>query len=234
MSQTRALYRLQTLDSEIDLRRSRVRELNAALAQDEALRQAQAQTANLENRLHPQESRAADLNLEIQSIAEQTSQLNDRLYSGEGGSPKELEDIQHKIAERKRRRAHLEDDLLETMIQIEELQESLSQAQHDLRDVEAAWNAEQKTLADEMKRLKHELKTLKAERQEAAGQVTAETLDVYETLRVQKRGQAVAVLENGSCSVCRVGQTENIVKQVRQDQQLVKCTSCGRILVALW
>lgn len=234
MSQTRALYRLQTLDSEIDLRRSRVRELTAALAQDEVLRQAQTKTANLESMLRPQESRAADLTLEIQSIAEQTAQLNDRLYSGEGGSPKELEDIQQKIAERKRRRVHLEDDLLEIMIQIEELQESLSQAQHDLRDIEATRNAEHKTLNDEMKQLKHELRSLKAERQEAAGQVTAEYLDVYKTLRVQKRGQAVAVLENGSCSVCRVGQTENIVKQVRQDQQLVMCTSCGRILVALW
>jgi predicted nucleic acid-binding Zn-ribbon protein len=234
MSQTRALYRLQTLDSEIDVRRGRVRELNAALAQDESLRRAQAQTADLENRLHPQESRAADLNLEIQSIAEQTSQLNDRLYSGKGGSPKELEDIQHKIAERKRRRAHLEDDLLETMIQIEELQESLDQAQHELHDIETAWNAEQKNLNDEMKRLKHEVRSLKAERQEAAKQLNAEILDVYETLRVEKKGQAVAVLENGSCSVCRVGQTENIVKLVRQDQQLVKCTTCGRILVALW
>jgi predicted nucleic acid-binding Zn-ribbon protein len=234
MSQTRALYRLQTLDSEIDLRRSRVRELTAALAQDERLRQAQAQAANLENTLRPQESHAADLNLEIQSVTEQTAQLNDRLYGGQVGNPKELEDIQHKIAERKRRRAHLEDDLLETMIQMEELQASLSQAQHELHDVETAWNAEQKTLNDESKHLKRELKSLKAERQEAAEQVTAETLDVYETLRVEKRGQAVAVLENGSCSVCRVGQTENIVKQVRQDQQLVKCTSCGRILVALW
>ena len=234
MSQTRALYRLQTLDSEIDLRRSRVHELTAALAQDERLRQAQAHTAKLENSLRPQESRAADLTLEIESVAEQTAQLNSRLYGGEVGNPKELEDIQHKIDERKRRRSHLEDDLLEAMIQIEELQESLSQAQDNLHDVETAWNAEQKTLNDELKHLKHELKTLKIERQEAAGQVTGENLDVYETLRAQKRGQAVAVLENGSCSVCRVGQTDNIVKQVRQDEQLVKCTSCGRILVALW
>ncbi len=234
MSQTRALYRLQTLDSEIDLLRTHVREITDALSQDEALRQAQAQTADLENTLRPHETRAADLSLEIQSVSEQTAQLNTRLYGGEVGNPKELEDIENKIVERKRRRAHLEDDLLESMIQIEDLQAALTQAQERLRAVETAWSAEQKTLNDELKQVKHELKALKAERQQFADQVTAENLDVYETLRAQKRGQAVALLENGSCSVCRVGQTENIVKQVRQDQQLVMCTSCGRILVVLW
>jgi predicted nucleic acid-binding Zn-ribbon protein len=232
MSQTRALYRLQKLDLEIDTRRNRVREVAAALEHDDALHQAQAQAADLENALRPQESHATDLNLEIQMVSEQTAQLTTRLYGGEVGNPKELEDIQNKIAERKRRRAHLEDELLEAMIQIEELQEALAQARQDLHEIETAWGAEQKTLNGELQRLKQELKTLKAERQAALESVTTENLELYETLRIQKRGQAVAVLENSSCSVCRVEQTENIVQKVRQDQQLVMCTSCGRILVA--
>jgi predicted nucleic acid-binding Zn-ribbon protein len=233
MNQTRALYRLQNIDLDIDMRRARVREINTALEQDQALRQAQAQAAELESALHHQETRAADLNLEIQTVADQTAQLSTRLYGGEVGNPKELEDIQKKIAERKRRRAHLEDDLLESMIQMEELQETLAQAQQNLHEVKATWTAEQKKLTGELQRAKQELKTLKTERQTVVEQVTAENLELYETLRVRKKGYAVAVLENGSCSVCRVGQTHNIVQQVRQNQQLVLCTSCGRILVIL-
>ncbi len=152
------------------------------------------------------------------------------------GNPKELEDIQNKIAERKRRHAHLEDDLLETMIQVEELQ---AVAQPRLKDgcatskppgAHATKNAERRIAAVETRTQRPSKPNVR----QLADQVTAENLDVYETLRAQKRGQAVAVLEDDSCSVCRVGQTENIVKQVRQDQQLVKCTSCGRILVVLW
>jgi predicted nucleic acid-binding Zn-ribbon protein len=233
MSQTRALYRLQKLDLEIDMQRARVREINAALEPDQTLRQVQVQAAELENVLRHQETHASDLNLEIQTVTDQTSQLTTRLYGGEVGNPKELEDIQKKIAERKRRRAHLEDELLETMIQVEELQESLAQAQQDLHKVETTWAAEQKKLANELQRSKQELKTLKTDRQAAVEHVTAENLELYETLRARKNGHAVAVLENGSCSVCRVGQTANIVQEVRQNRQLVMCTSCGRILVMI-
>jgi predicted nucleic acid-binding Zn-ribbon protein len=233
MSQTRALYRLQKLDLEIDMRRGRMREINAALEQDQAVRQTQAQVAELENVLRHQETRASDLNLEIQTVTGQTTQLTTRLYGGEVGNPKELEDIQKKIAERKRRRAHLEDELLETMIQVEESQESLAQAQQDLHEVETTWAAEQKKLTGELQRLKQELKTLKADRQAVVEHVTTENLELYKTLRARKNGHAVAVLENSSCSICRVGQTANIVQQVRQNEQLVMCTSCGRILVMI-
>ncbi len=95
------------------------------------------------------------------------------------------------------------------------------------------WNQQQQTLNDELHRLKHELKTLKAERQPLAESMTAAHLELYESLRAQKRGQAVAVLEDDSCSVCRVGQTDNVIILVRRGEQLVKCTSCGRILVAV-
>jgi predicted nucleic acid-binding Zn-ribbon protein len=57
MSQARALYRLQKLDLDIDMRRSRTHEITAALEQDQTLREAQAQVADLENTLRPQGAR---------------------------------------------------------------------------------------------------------------------------------------------------------------------------------
>lgn len=233
MSQTRALYRLQRLDLAIDTQRERVREINAALEQNEALRQLQTQVTDLEGALRYQETRASDLNLEIQTVTDQTAQLTDRLYGGQVSNPKELEDIQKKIAERKRHRVRLEDDLLDSMIQVEDVQTALAAARQELQHVETTWAAEQKKLSGELQRVKLDLKTLKTDRQAAVGEVSAETLELYETLRARKKGHAVAVLENGSCSVCRVGQTDNIIQQVRQNQQWVMCTSCGRILVIL-
>jgi predicted nucleic acid-binding Zn-ribbon protein len=234
MTQARALLRLQNLDLELDTRRSRAREITAVLDQDEELRQAQTQVAELDKALRPQETYVTNLNLEIQTVGEQTAQLTDRLYGGAGGSPKELEDLQHKIAERKRRRAHLEDELLETMIRVEELQAALVEAQTFLKTVEAARGQAHQALLGELQRIKRELKVLKDERQTAAENVAADHLELYENLRARKKGQAVAVLNGDSCSVCRVEQTANVVQQVRQGPpQLVMCTSCGRILVAI-
>ena len=233
MSQTRALYRLQKLDLDLESRRSRVREVTAALEDDRALQTAQAEVAALEGQLRPQEARAADLTLEIKSVVEQTQQLNDRLYSGAVNNPKELEDIQHKIAERERRHAALEDSLLETMIASEELQVALDAAQERLRQAKAARVLVQETLGAELQQLKSEIKRLKADRERVASEISPEFIEVYQTLRPRKGGHAIALLEGECCSVCGVGQTTDTVQQVRQNLELITCESCGRILVAL-
>jgi predicted nucleic acid-binding Zn-ribbon protein len=233
MSQTKALYRLQKLDLDIDAHRKRIRDITEQLEQDTTLRNAQAAVKAILDDLRPREKRIKDLNLEIQTVSTQAKQFSDRLYGGSVSNPKELEDLQNKIEERKRRRTALEDDLLETMITVEELQAALGEANDHLTEVESAWNAEHTALSNEAKRLKSELKSLKVERHEAEADVSAANLELYQTLRAQKRGQAVAVLQGEACSVCRVGQTSNIVQQVRHSDDIIYCSGCGRILVAI-
>lgn len=233
MSQAKALYRLQKLDLELDARRARVSQIAATLEQDSVLRQAQAEVDHLRETLRPQESRAAELNLELQTVANQATQLADRLYGGEVSILKELEDIQNKIAERKRRHAALEDRLLETMIAIEELQASLEEATRRLMDVQSSRASEHQVLIDEMQRLKEEIKALKVNRKAAEQQVLPENLELYQALRVKKQGYAIVPIDGEACSRCRVDQTTMLAQQVRQDQGLVMCENCGRILVAL-
>jgi len=233
MSQAKALYRLQKLDLDLDTRRARVSQITTTLEQDRVLQQAQAEVDGQRDLLRPKESRAAELNLELQTVASQAAQLADRLYGGEVHNPKELEDIQNKIAARKRRHAALEDHLLETMIAIEELQATLDQAVRHLAEVQSSKAVERQGLIDEMQRLKEEIKALKANRKTAEQQVTPENLELYQTLRTRKQGYAIAPLDGEACSRCRVDQTTTLVQQVRQDQGLVLCENCGRILVVL-
>lgn len=233
MSQAKALYRLQKIDQGIDTRRNRLREITAALEQDELLRQARAETSNLQAALRPQETHAADLNLELQSITEQSRQLSNRLYSGKVGNPKELQDIEGKIAELKRRHADRENELLETMMAVEDMQGSLATATQRLSEIESNWATQQKTLQDEQHRLKVEIKGLKAEREEAVKHIPEDLLTMYQTLRATKQGHAVAILNGEMCSYCRVSQTTTMVQRILRDQELLTCSSCGRILVAL-
>lgn len=233
MSQPLALYRLQRIDTEMDARRQRVREIAAVLEGNSALNEAQAEVAALDDQLRPHKTAIADLNLEIQTVLEQTKQLTTRLYGGSVSNPKELEDIQDKIAERKRRHESLENTLLETMIVVEELEEALEQATARRDALAAAWEDEQAALLTEQKQLKREFQALKAERETSVADVAADLLELYNDLRVKKRGNAVALLEGENCSICGVGQTTTIVQQVRQGQQIILCHSCGRVLVAM-
>jgi uncharacterized protein len=232
MSQPKALYRLQKIDHELDSHRQRLRAVAAALKDDSALQQARADVAALENKLRPKEARVTDLKLEIQTINRQSTQLNDRLYSGTVSNPKELEDIQDKLVELKHRHAALEDEQLETMITVEELADALATARQHLSTVETQWAEQQDRLTQEQRQLKRAVKKLKADRQDALQAITPDNAALYEDLRAKKRRRAVAELEGESCSVCGVGQTTTAVQRVRRKQELVFCSSCGRILVA--
>ena len=233
MSQFRALYRLQKIDLEIDQRRRRIEAITALLEQDEALRTAKAQVTALQEALRPKETRAADVNLELQTVTGQIKQLSERLYGGSVRNPRELEDLEHKLAERQRRREHLEDTLLELMIESDELQSELAQANAHLEAVRTARAEEHHALTEELAQHRAELARLKAERQEAVRAVSAENLVLYKSLRARKRGRALAPLNGESCSACGVRQTTQSVQRVRQGQEIVTCASCGRILIAI-
>lgn len=233
MSQAKILYRFQKLDLELDARRYRVSQITATLEQDSTIRQAQAEVDALQEALRHRETHAADLNLELQSVASQVTELGNHLYGGHVNNPKELGDIENKIAERKRHHASLENDLLETMIAVEELQASLSEAARLLNEVKASRATEHQALIDEMQRLKGEIKTLKTNRKALETQITPDNLELYQTLRAKKQGHAVAFLDGEACSRCKVDQTTLLVQQVRQDHEIIMCDNCGRILVAL-
>jgi predicted nucleic acid-binding Zn-ribbon protein len=119
------------------------------------------------------------------------------------------------------------------MMTVEDLQSSLTAASQRLSEAESNWAAQKQTLQDEQHRLKVELKALKAEREESAKTIPEEFLTMYQTLRATKQGHAVAILNGEMCSYCRVSQTTTMVQRILRDQELLTCSSCGRILVAL-
>ena len=232
MSQAQALYRLQKIDQAMDARRTRVREITAQLEEDSVLQAAQAQVEQLQMTLRPAETRVADLNLEIKTVSNQSAGLSDRLYSGKVSNPKELEDIQGKIAELKRRREKLENTLLETMITVDDLQVALETARAHLSDVEAARADGHQALKVERRRLKREFQDLKADREKMLPTLDEDVLELYQELRSKKRGYAVSVLEGEICSACGVGVITTVVERVRRGNEIILCPNCRRILIA--
>ena len=232
MSQQQALYRLQKIDTELDARRARLREINAMLEGTTELNAARVVVDQIKGDLSPREAHVKAMSLENQSVALQIAELSARLYGGTVGNPKELQDIENKIDELKRYRSQLETEQLEEMMAVEELQAALAEATGTLSEVEAAWSGDQAALHDEQRRVKKEGRALKAERELALAAVSPDNQVLYDDLRVQRQGLAVVLLKGDTCSGCWVDQTANVVIDVRRGQQIVTCTSCGRILVS--
>src|SRR5258707_1847009 len=228
--QASLLYPLQTIDLAIAQRQGRLKEIETVLGQSDGVNQAKRGLESAEQALAPWQTRVRNLDLEIKSVAQKAQTTEQTLYSGRISNPKEMSDMQNEIGSLKKRQSQLEDELLEAMLHVEESQKSVADAQFSLKSAQAAWAGSQTDLLAEKQRLEAELTKFKTQRQQAAAGIDKDAPAKYEALRPKKSGQAVALINGDSCSVCGVEQTSQVAQQVRMGNQLVYCASCGRIL----
>lgn len=229
MSQLQQLYRLQQIDNEIREKKQRLREVMRALKDDEELVAARRRKEQTEEALHKVQGQQKELELQLGSVNEEAQRSEDRLYSGKVTNPKELSDLQQKIASLGRRKEMLEDQILETMMAVEEAQEVDEAAGERLREAEAAWEEERERLTREQDELAEEAGRLLQQREKQVDLIDDKMMDAYEDTARRRGGVAVAPLVQQVCQACtvRVSATK---ARAAQEGELVYCSSCKRIL----
>jgi predicted nucleic acid-binding Zn-ribbon protein len=232
MSRVESLYRLQKVDTELDVERRRLQEVEAGLGETDELRQARARLEQAGVAHRRWRATLQDLELKMTTLEDKIKNSERRLYSGTVKNPKELENLQEELVYLRRRKSIEEDTLLEAMIGVEEHEAAWQDAQAHWEIVEAAWTTSQDDLDQEREDLLSrlpELTELRAAREKAVGDVDLET---YENLRRRKGGAAVALLKGNLCTSCHVEVPSSVLQLARQGETLVFCGSCGRILFA--
>jgi predicted nucleic acid-binding Zn-ribbon protein len=230
MSRAERLYRLQTIDLEIDARHRRLKEVDATLEGDEELQRVRQALQDGERKLSRQRTKLRDRELEMRSLTNKIASVENRLYSGRIKNPKELANLQGEVQYLKRRKGELEDQVLESMIEVEESEASVTGQQERLARLEEEWQETQARLSAEQNELISRLGQLKAKRAKLQRTIEAGDLALYEDLRRRRGGRAVALLEGELCQGCRVTLPTTKVQQARQGEALTFCGSCERIL----
>jgi uncharacterized protein len=230
MTQTFKLYRLQQIDSQMDQARARVKEIEAALSKDEALRKAQESADAAARQLEVNRKALHKAEEDVLAQRVKIEQNEATLYGGKVRNPKELQDLQNEIAALKRYLGVLEDRQLEVMITIEESEQVSEQAKAALR-VEAARNAEEnEAMLSEHAVLQSDLARQEGERQAAVSGIDAADLGLYEQLRLTRRGVAVSKVNLGACQACGSTLSAALLHAARSPAQITRCELCGRIL----
>lgn len=230
MSQTLHLYQLQSLDSEIDQTRQRLKEVAAQLGESEALQQAKASVEKAEANLRKAQVQLQNLDLELKSLTGKISNEEKKLYGGKVSSAKEAANLQEEVASLKRRQSDREEHVLEAMVKVDEAEAGLERAKAQLAATQTAWATDQHDLIQERDTLKQKLADLINHRPVITQNVPATDLNLYEKLRPKKAGRPVAHVKNGVCQGCGVEVPNNLVRQARAGGELVYCSTCGRIL----
>jgi uncharacterized protein len=230
ISEAHRLYQLQTIDIEIEQIEKKKADVEAQMGESEELVQARTALEDARTKLHHEESRARDLELDVQTTAEKLKLVQSKLYGGTVKASKELSALQRESEILQQSKSRSEDDLLERMASMESLQTQTQEAQHTWADAEASWKAQQSTFAAQHKEIEAQIVTMTAKRASIASGFGAEVIGEYERLRAIKRGRAVARVERNTCMGCRIGLPMSVVQQARSSPSFVLCPSCGRIL----
>lgn len=232
MSQIFHLYRLQKMDTRRAQISLRLAEINHILSTDPVLAAAQQRHAKAELALN-----AARGNLRSAEAAAQTIQIKiennqSTLYGGRVQNPKELNDLQIEQASLKRHLTLLEDEQLNAMGIVEEAESETALAVDQLNKAQAAAAASQAALLGEKVTLEREFARLESERLAILPSIPAPDLELYDRLSSQKRGLAIADIQDDSCSGCGNMISPGLRQAARSSSQANFCPSCGRILYA--
>lgn len=232
MSLSFKLFRLQQIDTSIGKGRARLKEIDRLLADDSRIQNSQQRLELAKNKRY-----VADKNLRIaeQNVKEQRHKIErseTTLYSGKIANPKELQDLELESESLKRYLTTLEDHQLEAMFAFDEAEVNLIETSDLHTSVLAQVEKEKDALSAEKMDLIGELERQVSERQAAAANIDPVDIQLYETLRQQKNGIAVARVVDKTCAACGSTLTASTFGSAQVPTKLTRCSTCGRILYA--
>jgi uncharacterized protein len=232
MSEAQLLFQLQVIDLESEEVSQSIQAIEEQLGETEELVSARQALTDAQDQLKQQQSAIQELEWELQTMTGKLKELETKLYAGSVKNSKELGNMEREVKLLREKKSHTEDSILELMDAVETSQELAHAAKAVFAEVESAWERGQALLREEQSKLNARLEELNRSRQALGRNFRPETMVIYDDLRANKRGRAVARVEQNTCQGCRITLPTNEVQMARSSPRLVFCSSCGRILLA--
>jgi len=230
VSKGRQLYELQEVDLEIEAKREALAHAESLIGESETLAEVRALMAREQERLAELDKDQRLGEWEVEDLRSKTALLEQKLYGGSVGNPKELISLQEQVEHLKKERRGQEDKLLDIMTEVEATQERIAGKRKEAEEIEENWRQEQSSLLREQSELMASLASMEQRRGELAARIDAASLELYQDLRQKRQGRAVAKVEQGMCQGCRLVLSMAELQRARISQELVQCSSCQRIL----
>ena len=156
MPPTQALFDLQGIDLDLDLRDSRLEEIRRLLGDDRELRVMRHEAARLRATVKASSAAQAELDQTVAGFTSHIEQVEAKLYGGHVTLSRELQDLQADAAMIKRQRGVEEDKLLVVLVDLEQAETGLKEARDRLAAAQAAWDADQASMTEERGALERE------------------------------------------------------------------------------
>ncbi len=228
------LLELQELDGAIDRLEARKRQLEEGKELSEAraaMEEAEGRLGELRLGVDAVVREQQHLEREIDSMTRKAEVDEKRLYDGSIANMKEMEALQHEISSLKERRSRSEDELLEQMVRKDDLEARAGESANVVQQARTRLEEVGGEAVQELERIEAELAEKRAAREKLVPEFDDELLELYEDLRRQKRGVAVAALVDGVCQACHEKLSAMELDRLKHTDGVKRCEYCRRIVV---
>jgi len=228
------LLELQELDSTIDrleLRRRQLEEGGELAAVRSIAEDAESRLGEIRLALDAVGAEQRRLEHEVDSLEQKAAADEKRMYDGSIANTKELEALQHEIANIRERKSRTEDELLERMERREELEARAKQAEQEVAEARAGLEATGGDAARELDDVVARWTQGRSARDALVPEIDEELLELYEDLRGQKKGVGAAAIVDGVCQACHEKLSALELDRLKHTEGVKRCEYCRRIVV---
>ncbi len=144
-------------------------------------------------------------------------------------SNREFTTLKEQIAADKQANSVLSDEILETLEQIDILDEALKQAEAELSKQRGEHESRTKEIESKMGSLHSELERVESELKETEKKIPAAAFADYKRLTEARGEEALAPVESDSCGGCCQTLTTQFIERLRMSM-LIRCPNCNAFL----
>jgi predicted nucleic acid-binding Zn-ribbon protein len=188
--------------------------------QEELLREGQESLKRLKVNTHEKEVLHKST---LQRIEKHERQLN------EAGSKKEYDALKSEIAADRQKCLQVEDEILDSMMKVEEQTARLPELEKGIRQAKAELEEFEKSSAGRIAGLRSQFEETNRSIEEIEATMPHEIRDSFDRLIASRGEDAMAAVENRTCMACYTEITAQALNNLHIGQ-FTLCKSCGRVL----
>jgi hypothetical protein len=168
--------------------------------------------------------------LEIEKANDFLKKSQDRLSSVRNN--REYDALQEQIDVQREKISESETEIIRIMNATEEVQKELTQQRERFKDVRQKNETEIARLEKLLSSIEEKKAVEEEERKKISVRVDKKVLATYERVRGgYKNGVAVARIKRGACGGCFQRIPPQTVAEIKKQEKIMRCETCGRILV---
>lgn len=224
------LEQLQEIDLQLDSLKNSQNGLHGEInGIDHELDASREELAGLETRVSQLTQEKGDL--EGSLATEQENIRRSESHMKEIKTNKEFQAIGREISAARKLTTELEEQALQRIGQIEELSAEIATKSANLAELEKNVVQRREEKLTEIAAIQKDIDADLVRREEITTTLPASLIKRYNSLREQRRGQAVAFARDGYCLGCNMNLPPQLYNSLFKGDDMISCPHCQRVLI---